>query len=270
MTQLIDFEELKNAFATQNSATVNRLNGEPLNVSTNSRNDDQRLKELNDENRTLLSQQKQLETQLDTLDSAYQKSLRQLNALNQDQKDTDSDFQRLHEDKIRLVRSLNSKQNEIEGFKKQINQLESVERALRIKFSHSKHGIKKLQSQAEQQQAAIKNKDLHILQLKQEIEQLKQAKSLKSIANELWKVYSSQALELAEQYWQEFNDWRAKRKGGNTEIRWVPVATSLPKQQCMVYVRNGQQSDVALFNPSTKKFKCANNPFQVIEWALAK
>lgn len=269
MTQLIDFETLKNAFANKDTATVTSFDGASIQTPKSDANA-QRIEELDAKNNQLSKLAKQQKEQLGSIEAAYQRALRQLNALNQDQKDVDTDLQRLHEDKIRLVRSLKIKQNETIVVKKEINQLQSVERALRIKLSHSKHSIKKLQQNTEQQQAAIKNKDQHILQLKREIEQLKQTKSLKNIIKEHYQVYSEQALELAEHYWQQIKDRKNKQKIDKENIRWTAVTANLPKKQCMVYVRNSQHSDVAIFNPCTGKFKCANTQLKVKQWAFAQ
>jgi hypothetical protein len=50
-------------------------------------------------------------------------------------------------------------------------------------------------------------------------------------------------------------------------IQWFSVYQSLPSKQGMFYVRNETESDVAVFNPETRRFKCSHKPIEIRDWA---
>ena len=51
---------------------------------------------------------------------------------------------------------------------------------------------------------------------------------------------------------------------------WIHVSKQLPTKQCTVFVRNGYESDMAVYYPATKRFKTINPNFNVFEWAKAE
>jgi hypothetical protein len=262
MTQAINFNELKNAFApVVPTADVHGFNGKKVREESSTTVDRTSIKK----NQQLMDQVATLKEQQESLELAYNKSLRHVNTMMQEKMDSDSDFQRLHEDKIRMVRAINVKQHDIEDLRKTINSHESTNRALKIKMSHSKHSVAKLTEKNAEQAAEMKSMMSLMRRMSNEIEELKQSNT---IAFKL-KEKARALIQFVETYLGDLKARFFPKKLKLRQVEWTAVSKRLPDVQGMVFVRNDVESDLAVFNPQTRKFKCANKAIKINEWAPA-
>lgn len=267
MTQAINFDDLKTAFAPVNtSAKLTRISGEAFRIS-----DDQKakIKALNDENQRLTDQVKAQQERLESLDTDYKKALRHVSLLLQEKENHENDFQKLHEDKMRSVRLINSKNQESESHYRNLVKAQQRERQMEIKLSHAKADVKK---QIEKQQALVKvveklkTKTVH---LEGVIAEMKVEKSLKHRIQEKVSALHELSLELLSGVAMKFANRLKKKQSEETQvIKWTSTKKALPKRACNVFVRNGYQADIASFDPRTKRFKLLNKEkMDVQEWA---
>jgi chromosome segregation ATPase len=179
----------------------------------------------------------------------------------------DGSFQKLHDDKMRLVRTIQNKQHEVEVLKKSVHELESSNQKLKSSLSNSKHNNNKLNDKLSSQAKEIKSLRSMMKRMSAEMAELRVTKSLKHKVAEQWEHIVDVTIAYASEIKEIVESKLPQRKAKLPTIQWASVYDSLPSKQVMVYVRNDNESDVAVFNPQTRKFKCAHKPIQILEWA---
>jgi chromosome segregation ATPase len=263
MTQAIEFDDLITAFAPeraivtpihrqpvqQTSATEPKVAAETETLSAHNRSD--------------------LEEQFTEMEAAYKKSLSQVSGLMLENMKLEKELSSIHESKMRMIRSLKRKQEELEDAQRQYNSAVQETKAVAAKLQHSKVDLTK--ATAKNQQLAKENQSqLTVMkQMSREIAELKKQHSLSGVAKtKLIALINRVKATLI----QRLVDLTSKIPTQSTEpkLQWHHVSKALPKKQCVVFVRNGYESDMAMYYPNTRRFKCANSNFAVLEWARAQ
>jgi chromosome segregation ATPase len=264
MTQAINFNELRDAFApTRRTDAVVDLYGNKVSTAHRSESDQDLLKE----NQRLKDILATTNEQLESVESAYQKTLRHVNSMMHEKMEFDGSFQKLHDDKMRLVRTIQNKQHEVEVLKKSVHELESSNQKLKSSLSNSKHSNNKLNDKLSSQAKEIKSLRSMMKRMSAEMVELRVTKSLKHKVAEQWEHIVDVTMAYAAELKDKVENLRPRKKTKLPTIQWASVNHSLPSNQVMVYVRNDTESDVAVFNPTTRRFKCAHKPIKILEWA---
>jgi len=268
MTQAINFDNLKSAFApVTESAIISQLNDQSVEPIALYKGDSS--SKLEQENRHLSDQILAMGEKFESIEQAYQKSLRHINALMQEKSGSDDTLQNLHNDKIRLHRVLNEKQTDIENLKKTINKSELNELKIRTTLTHSKRDQKKLESKNEALTSEIQSLMRLVKSMRIEVANLKQQRTVTFIMKTRFIELLCHAKETIKEFSRKISISKRNNNVETPVIEWTPAIQKLPTTQCMVFVRNGSEADIAVFEPKTRRFKCANKTIKVIEWAYA-
>lgn len=264
MTQAINFNELRDAFApVRRSDAVVDLSGKKIPAVHRAEPDQDLLRE----NQRLKDILATTNEELETVESAYQKTLRHVNSMMHEKMEFDGSFQKLHDDKMRLVRTIQNKQHDVEVLKKSVHDLESSNQKLKTALINSKHSNNKLNEKITSQANEIKSLMSMMKRMTAEMAELKETKSFKHKVIEQWEHVFDISVAYAAELKDKIANMLPSKKAKLPTIQWASVYHSLPSKQVMVYVRNDTESDVAVFNPTTRRFKCAHKPIQILEWA---
>ncbi len=267
MTQAINFEDLKQAFAPVNdSAVVTPIYKGAAHMSAS--------RELNEsivaEKNMLADQKEQLRSQLQAMEQTYKAALKQVGYLTQEAMKLEQDVVNIHEDKMRLVRSLTHKQHEVEKLKRELNIANSQTNEYKTKLVHSKRDLQK-QIEKNNERAKENRAQLTIMkQLTAELTELKQQKTVLFIARKKLTDFFQSATKTLRQQIVRLLPKDKFNFGKQKPLKWQHVSNHLPTKQCTVFVRNGYESDMAVYYPRTKIFKTVNANFNVLEWARAE
>lgn len=266
MTEALDFNDLKNAFARKAKSAAVRSLSQPMSHSTHSTLELE-LAELSAELRRTRADLAESHQKLAFSESEHKKALQFIRTLTEEKLASDTAFARFHEDKMRLHRTLNKKASELETLSKRINQDDLQMRSLKQKLAHIQNDLKKLQKK--NATSAEKMAELQAINavLKLENQQLKKMRTplqmIKKWVLEQGGVLKTKSTKLV-------RSLTRRKRTETTALTWIPTKNALPKRQCLVFVRNEKESDIAVYYPQTKAFKCAKKQFRVTEWAFSK
>ena len=263
MKQAINFNDLKQAFAPKTEpAMVTPINKSTAAISQYTDFNE----ELAAENSRLQSQHSDLQQQLQTLEQTHQASITQLRYLAQENLKLETDMQNIHQDKMRLVRSLAEKQVTVESLKRELNELKSTNTDIQTKLSHSKRDIQKQSQKTDKYSNENKTLMAIMKQMSAELAELKKQNTAPVKLRHAW-------LELISNVNAGMARLRAKQwpiLEKKQPLQWQSVHKALPKTRTTVTVRNGGLVDMAVYYPQTKTFKTVQQTFEVLEWAPTK
>lgn len=267
MTEAIDFNQLKSAF-TRNARheAVRSLSPQQLSqpLSTTLQLE---LAEVSAVLRRTKIELTDTQQKLAISINEHEKSLRYVRTLSEEKIISDTVFARFHEDKMRMHRTLRKKTAEIEQLKKQINANDILQKRMKTKITQIKENLVTTTESHRATTDQLATISAFNDKLMSENNQLKKQQQPAYILKH-WAI--EKAKTTFAYIGAKAKNRLKKSKTETTALTWVPAKKALPKRQCLVFVRNESESDIAIFYPQTRSFKCAKKNIRVTEWALSR